>query len=252
MTIFGAVIGFFGFWYKARAESKKKNKLNLSEAITTFDLPRNDAFGHETISVSYNSKAYKNLVHYHAVAKNVGLTSIQNQNIFIELPSDFVEVSRKATTSSKAIILSDSASVDGGEITYIVERLEPGEYVSISILVDTCLPEQIKGKPRGVDNVEYSSEKKLMARTPDDIQVAIIVVGALFAVGTVPFIGPILQSVLIFVGAPIFSRAIQSIVSNKKQVEGAAGLSSSFGSQSSEENQSTPSVGEVNAQYVKH
>jgi hypothetical protein len=251
LSIFSVAIGFLGYWYKARSESKKKNKLNLSESITKFDLPRNDTFGHEAISVSYNSKSYENLVHYYATAENIGLTSIQNQNIFIELPDDFSVVSSKTTTSSKAIGLSANSSVDGSELSYVIDRLEPGEYVSISILGDTCSPEHIKTKPRGVENVEYSSDKKLSSGAPDDIQVALMLLGAFIATGSVPFIGTVLQAVLIMVGSPFISRVIRSMVGNKRQIEGVVSTSAA-GTLLDREEQVELSSSEVKVQFVKY
>ncbi len=249
MTIFSAAIYFLGYWNKVRFESKKKNKLNLSESITKFELPRNDTFGHETISVSYNSRSYDNLVHYYATAENIGLTSIQGQNIFLELPADIIVVSKKATTSSKAIGLSESASADGEGVNYVIDRLEPGESISISFLADTCLSEQIKARPRGVENAEYSNDKRQLLGGSDDIQPAIMLLGAFIATGSVPAFGVFLQAILLMVGSPIISRAIRSVMASKRQVGGSG---SPLDSESGKLCQVVSSVGEVKAEYVKH
>lgn len=232
-----------------RSESKKKNKLNISESITKFELPRNDVFEHETISVSYNSKSYDNLVHYHVAAENIGLTSIQGQNIFLELPAGLIVVSKKTTTSSKAIGLSENASADGEGINYVIDRLEPGEFVSISVLADTCFSDQIKARPRGVENAEYSSGKRQLLGSSDDVQLAIMLLGAFIAVGSVPGMGVFLQAALLMVGAPIFARAIRSVMTSKRQ---AVGSGSDLNAEAGKLDEKTNSAGEVKAQYIKH
>ena len=211
---FSGVTAIATLWLKGRGERKKRKHLQLTEKTVKFEIPIAEGeIGNDLLSVSYEGKQYKHLCHYTLTALNVGSVAIEDQKLLLSLPEGSVVLEQVVRPTNSFVKIGIERTSDTNEFLYTIDRLEHGDRVVITILTDLAGLEAIHCSPRGVDSIDYSREK---SETTTDLDVFIYFVAAIILAGTVPFIGGILQALVVIAGSSLFVRIAKLYILNKK------------------------------------
>ncbi len=228
--VIGGVFSFlsvlFTLWFKSRSEKKKIKRLLLSEKLVKFELP--DAEGeidNSALLVSYRGNEYKHLCHYTISITNAGIGAIETQKLLFSFPNNTSILEFFENASNSSINLRSEKIEKTNDILYSVDRLEPGEKISISMLANSEDSDSIECKPRGVDNIDYIWGK---TSSTSDIEVLVVLLAAFIFVDIVPLIGNVLQGLVILASAPVLVRITESLISQRRSAGNVVNISGGF------------------------
>lgn len=215
------ITGIFSFlsvvmtlWLKGRTERKKKRRLQLSEKLVKFGIPHAEkSIDNGQLLVSYKGKEYKHLCHYSVFIENSGTSAIENQSLLFSFPKETLILEKVVEPSSPLINVSHEELNSANENLYKIDRLEQGESLTISILINAEDPESIKCTPRGVDSFDYIWGK---SGSTSDIEILVLFMAVFIFADTVPFISSVLQGLVVLASAPVIVRMARSLISNRK------------------------------------
>jgi hypothetical protein len=145
---------------RRREESRKRKLLSIESNITKYALPgtgSKNIFRPEDLSISYKGKKYDHLALYDCKIKNIGSSGIDKQQLIFTIPIDANVLGKDIVCSPIEIEFKENLKEFSSKKEYCVAfgRLENGDNVSISIILDSKNVESIKCHPRGVDDVIY-------------------------------------------------------------------------------------------------
>lgn len=197
-------------WLKSRQQKKSRKKLQIISKLVKFDLSSDGGgIDSKSLLVSYKSKEYKHLCHYSVKVNNIGDSAIENQTLLFTIPESAQVVETSIQPSHSSISTTSKHLNETQDIVYTIDRLEGYESVSISYLVNIEKAELIKCTPRGVDNIDYSYDNK--ESSTNDTELLVMLIAVFIFVDMVPLIGSAMQSLIVFVSAPVIVRMVRSL-----------------------------------------
>ncbi|MEZ8283120.1 hypothetical protein AB6C51_23120 [Vibrio splendidus] len=203
-------------WIKNRNQNKQRKKLHITSKLVKFDLPsNNNGIDNSNLSVSYKSHQYKHLNYYSIVASNMGEIAIENQKLFFNIPEKANVVEESIQPSNSLITVVKEDDLSNSDVVYSIDRLEKGEEVSITYLIDLDATEKLKFIPRGVDNIDYNHDKSQVAS--NDLEHLIILLALFIFAGTAPMLGGMLQGAILLFSSPTLVRFIRSRLTNSSE-----------------------------------
>jgi hypothetical protein len=221
--IFSFLSVFVTLWFKGKGEKKKRKHLQLSEELVKFELPQTGkSIDNSSLSVSYEGSEYKHLCHYTIFLKNTGFSSIENQDLLFSFPKKILILKETKEVSLSSINLTSKKIKNTADIQYRIDRLESGETVSISILINAEDSESIICKPRGVDNIDYIWGK---TSSTNDIERLVFFLAIFVFADMVPFVSSAIQGAIVLVSAPLLVKMAGAISNSKKSTGNIVNIS---------------------------
>lgn len=203
---------------RTREDRKRRKVITIETSLTAFALPKvqgTSAVRQEDLNVSYKGKSYAHLSLYRFAMRNTGPSAVQNQTVVLAMPTGLDPVDEMTATEPLQIEFKTDMKTTptGDELSISVPRLEPGDAVTYSLLVNGSMAEQIRCHPRGTDDVKFrfagqpesgqeleAEVKKLLLLFAMFFVVgAFDPIGGVFQAGVFLFMIPYLRHVLLFV-----------------------------------------------------
>jgi len=193
------------FLVKTRSEKKKRKQLSLRHELKQY---RVEAAGeHDPLTVSYKGKPYEHLCQFSVVVENTGSPGIDSQQLLFRFPVGVKVLDVYEHFSTQTISTEIDELQDDNRIEHLrtINRLEPGDVVSFTYMLDTDRTEEIVCEPRGVDDIDYAYTGT--EEVPDTRK--LITFAALFVlVGVIPILGTALRAGVIILATPTIMAVI--------------------------------------------
>lgn len=213
VAVLSAIITYLA---RSFAERKQRKRLGLQHELKQY---RVEAAGKDDpLQVSYKGKSYPHLCQFTVSLKNIGTPSVSGQQLLFRLPNgaEVLDVYEKFSTQLISAEKQELTGSENLEHVYTLNKLENGDTVAITYMLNTDRPEEVMCEPRGVDDADY-------ARTgseADEVSIArkLIAFAALFLiVGIIPFLEDVLRAAILLVASPTIITFIQQLRIDRDQ-----------------------------------
>lgn len=197
---------------KIYAERRRRKIVSINITKQQFALPPIATQSHlpsEDLTVSYKNQHYKNLSLYTTKIENVGYGGVNNQKLIFVLPrrASLVDQFLTITPASLKYQEEDNTTEEKLEKVYSFDRVEKGDNIVISFLLDYDNLDQVQCLPRGIDDVEYIiGNQEYQNEVEQNLQKLIGFLALFVAVGSLPLIGGMFQSLVLITATPFIVR----------------------------------------------
>jgi hypothetical protein len=205
-----------------KTRQKTRRILSFDIKVSRFSLPQVTAsqkLSSKNLRIAYKGTEYEHLLHYEVALKNIGFPGIDEQSIVLLLPPHTRVIEDTVSTRPLHVVVQKKvADVESGtEYRFAFERIEKGDSIVLSFLLDCPDPDAIKALPRGVDDAEYRFGET--ANQPDIEQScsSILYLLVLFILGGgFPFVGGLVQSLVFFMMIPYILRLLSEFMALRR------------------------------------
>lgn len=202
---------------KIWSERKRRKVLSISINKQKFSLPDfspHEVLPREALTVSYKNKEYKHLSLLTVKLENIGNGGINGQNLVFIFPPGTSIIEEFLITEPISIQhRQEDIAVEqksGKSVTF--DRIEEGDDITISFLVDSKELDKFRCLPRGLDDIEYQiGQYETQTEIERTLYKVLIYLAAYILVGAVSIIGFALQAIILFIAMPSIIQLFASI-----------------------------------------
>jgi hypothetical protein len=165
--------------YILKVWSEKRQRKIISIKITDLrlTLPSNEAadlLPTDSLKITFEDQVFKHLRLYTAFVKNIGNRGVEGMKLAVSFPKETTLIRTMISSEPLSIncTLENQTQTTSLELVHSFGRLEVGDRIRLSFLIDTLRSKEIVCLPRGVDDVEFQIDKDEYLERSRDITVA--------------------------------------------------------------------------------
>ncbi|MDW3194299.1 MAG: hypothetical protein R8G66_18130 [Cytophagales bacterium] len=219
-SVAGVIITLF-VNYRVKRKNRKVISIDTDHQIYSLNsFDSNASKFSKELNVTYGDDKYSHLALYQVSYNNNGNKKIDKSKLVFLLPARTVIVEKKINSSPLQIQVNESVlrTEKLVELHFDFENVEVGDKLSFTFLLDCEELEKIKVLVRESDDaVVRRSKSNSLNDIEYDIQQLAMIVGTYIFLGSIPFLGKMIQGLVFVTAIPVLIRLFRFYLNKRKE-----------------------------------